>query len=124
MQSPKKWLYIDSKENILDKNFIIKSLHYKNEPFSAIIYPYEYKIYAYLNLCVHMPKQLNCESNTIFDKDRHHLRCSMHGIIYDLKTGTSLSAMCEGEKLKALRTIELNGDIYINEKHISLSAIM
>ena len=69
------------------------------------------KVYAYINRCVHMPRRLDCEQNQIFDHSGCYLRCSMHGIVYTPESGTSVSAMCEGEQLRALDVYEEDGEV-------------
>ena len=70
-----------------------------------------------------MPRRLNCERDVIFDDTGNYLRCSMHGIIYDPETGRSQSSMCNGEKLQALKVIEEDACVYINDKRVSAEAV-
>jgi nitrite reductase/ring-hydroxylating ferredoxin subunit len=67
--------------------------------------------YAYINRCVHMPRPLDCEKDLVFDHSGQYLRCSMHGIVYTPETGTSVSTMCEGEKLRSVSIYEENGEV-------------
>ena len=71
------------------------------------------KCYAYINRCVHMPRALDCEKDLVFDHSGQYLRCSMHGIVYTPETGTSVSTMCEGERLRAVAIYEENGEVGI-----------
>ena len=84
-----------------------------------VVFLFKGKVFAYLNQCVHMPRTLNCQRDTIFDEKRELLRCSMHGIVYQPETGESISTMCNGERLQALRLNEVDGNIYINDKRVS-----
>ncbi|MGB5518220.1 MAG: Rieske 2Fe-2S domain-containing protein [Gammaproteobacteria bacterium] len=102
-----------------DKQFIIVPLQFRGSPHSAIVFRHNGKVFAYLNQCVHMPRTLNCQRDTIFDDKMELLRCSMHGIVYDPVTGESLSTMCTGERLLSLRLLEVEGNIYIRDKRIS-----
>ncbi len=75
--------------------------------------------YAYINRCVHMPRPLDCEQDIIFDASRRHLRCSMHGIVYIPQTGTSISALCEGQQLRAIGVYEENGQVGLADFRVS-----
>jgi nitrite reductase/ring-hydroxylating ferredoxin subunit len=77
------------------------------------------KCYAYINRCVHMPRPLDCEKDLVFDQSGLYLRCSMHGIVYTPETGTSVSALCEGERLRAVSIYEENGEVGIADWRIS-----
>lgn len=103
-----------------ERCFVIVDIEYRGKPQSAIVLRYEGKVYAYLNQCVHMPRRLNCERDTVFDSDKELLRCSMHGIVYQPDTGESKSTLCHGEKLTALRLSESNGRIVLVQKHLTM----
>lgn len=102
-----------------DGQFIIVPLLFKGSPHTGIVFRHNGNVSAYLNQCVHMPRTLNCQRDTIFDDSMQLLRCSMHGIVYDPVTGESLSTLCHGERLQSLRLQELEGTIYIRDKRIN-----
>jgi nitrite reductase/ring-hydroxylating ferredoxin subunit len=112
-------LFVCAGEDLPEKQYIILDLLYRNQPHSGIVFRFNGALYAYLNQCVHMPRALNCQRDTIFDEKRALLRCSMHGIVYEPETGRSLSTMCHGEKLQALRLDESDGKVYIIDKRVS-----
>lgn len=118
-RSRDKQLWVCASGSLTEKQHIIFKLRYKGEPHSGIVFRFKGKVFAYLNQCVHMPKPLNCQRDTVFDDQRALLRCSMHGIVYEPETGKSLSTMCHGERLQALRLNETDGNIYINDKRVS-----
>ncbi|QLQ32334.1 MAG: Rieske 2Fe-2S domain-containing protein [Candidatus Thiothrix singaporensis] len=102
-----------------EKQFLLVEVSYRGEPHSAIVLRYAGSAFAYLNQCVHMPRPLTCERDAIFDAQANRLRCSMHGIVYDPQTGESLSALCQGERLQALRLEELDGKLFITDKRVA-----
>jgi nitrite reductase/ring-hydroxylating ferredoxin subunit len=105
----------------LDKvSFLIRSILLKNKPTSAIIFAFEENVYAYVNHCMHMHRPLNCEQDAIFDETGKYLRCSMHGFIFDPKTGECQSPVCLGQRLQALRLENIDGMLYFSEKHLTL----
>ncbi|MGD2117355.1 MAG: Rieske 2Fe-2S domain-containing protein [Chromatiales bacterium] len=118
LQSPEKQLRVCTSQALAEKQFLIVDLQYKGAAHSGIVFRFHGQAYAYLNQCVHMPRRLNCERDTVFDDKQEKLRCSMHGIVYDPVTGESLSTMCQGEKLQALRIFEDDGYVFIRDKRV------
>ena len=116
MRPKSKWLYVCRCGDLVERKYLTLDLLVDGSPQSIIVFRFKEKTFAYVNRCVHMPRKLNCEKDSIFDDTGNYLRCSMHGIVYDPQTGASQSAMCNGEKLQSLKTVEDNGCIYIDDK--------
>jgi len=121
MRSKDSWLFVCKSNDLREREHITLDLNYAGELQSGIVFRFKEKIYAYINRCVHMPRKLNCERNRVFDDTGNFLRCSMHGIIYDPKTGASQSTMCNGEKLQAIKVVEEDACIYINDKRVCIN---
>ena len=96
------------------------AIRYRDIPYSSIVFRLQDKVYAYLNQCVHMPRRLNCERHTIFDAKGDHLRCSMHGIVYDPARGESISTLCNGERLTPIKLSFSGEQIYFDDKRVSV----
>ena len=96
------------------------SVNYRGTRRSAILVRFNGVVYGYLNQCVHMPKRLDCEHNHIFDESGRYLQCSMHRICYDPASGESLSEICAGKRLTALKVREDGGVVYLVEKRSDL----
>jgi nitrite reductase/ring-hydroxylating ferredoxin subunit len=92
---------------------------YANEPSSVVVFRYQGTCLAYRNLCVHMPRRLDCEKDMIFDDTGKNLRCSMHGILYDPVTGESISTICTGEKLTRVKIQEDAEGVWILDKRVN-----
>lgn len=90
---------------------------------NIILFRYKDNFYAYYNLCMHMRRPLNCQANAIFDRDRQHLRCSMHGFVFEPETGICLSPVCAGQKLQAVKLIEVDGMLSLPGKEGQITAI-
>jgi nitrite reductase/ring-hydroxylating ferredoxin subunit len=103
---------------LADLQHRVVSVLFKGRPHTAIVLRHRGRIYAYLNQCVHMVRRLDCMEDAIFDPRNEHLRCSMHGIAYDPATGESLSVLCAGERLEALRCTEIDQRVYIADKRV------
>jgi len=101
-------------------SYLERNIHYKKQPTSAILFVFDGVAYAYVNHCMHMHRPLNCEQDAIFDETGKFLRCSMHGFIFDPKTGECQSPVCLGQRLQALRLEEIDGTLYFAEKHLTL----
>lgn len=99
-------------------DYISVDVHYANEPSSVVLFRHQGEVYAYKNQCVHMPRKLDCEEKTIFDDSGKHLRCSMHGIMYDPVTGESISTICNGEKLTPVKLTAKDEGIWIVDKRV------
>ena len=91
---------------------------YGGEPSSVLVFRFHGECLAYRNLCVHMPRRLDCEKDMIFDDSGQLLRCSMHGIVYDPASGESLSEICMGDKLTPVRLQEDDAGIWIWDKRV------
>ncbi|NEV63465.1 Rieske (2Fe-2S) protein [Thiorhodococcus minor] len=113
----RKLLVCDSAE-LRDREHRIIPLLFKKERQTAIVLRYAGQVHAYLNQCVHMVRRLDCMHDAVFDADQGHLRCSMHGIVYDPGTGESLSVLYAGERLEALRSTEIDGQVFIVDKRV------
>ena len=93
---------------------------YRGTPREAILVRFQGVVYGYLNQCVHMPKELDCEHCHVFDAAGESIRCSMHGITYAPTTGECLSEICAGESLTRLRVQERDGILYLTEKRTTV----
>lgn len=117
----KRQLTVCASADLADQDYRIVPLLFKGAPHTAIVLRHHGQIYAYLNQCVHMVRRLDCMHDAIFDEPQEHLRCSMHGIVYDPTTGASLSVLCAGQKLEALRVTEREGQVAIIDKRVRRS---
>jgi nitrite reductase/ring-hydroxylating ferredoxin subunit len=117
---PNKLKAICSSEVLREVAYREESIALRGQPTTAVIFVFDGKPYSYVNHCMHMQRRLNCEQATIFDDTGRYLRCSMHGFIFDPKTGECQSPVCYGQRLQALRVEEIEGTVYFAEKHLTL----
>ena len=118
----KKYQLIGAIEDLQVSRFCIRNIILKNQPCSAIIFYLDGQAYSYVNHCMHMHRPLNCQEDNIFDDTGQFLRCSMHGFIFDPKTGECQSPVCLGQHLQSLRLKEIDEKLYFAEKHLTLSS--
>ncbi len=93
---------------------------YRGESRQALLVRFQGTAYGYLNRCVHMPRELDCEHYRVFDEAGSSIRCSMHGITYRPETGECLSEICAGKSLTPLRIREQGDVIYLVDKRARL----
>ncbi len=111
---------ICSLEDLRTVSYLTRRITLKNRPGSALVFLFEGQPYSYVNHCMHMHRPLNCERDAVFDETGKYLRCSMHGFIFDPKTGECQSPVCLGQRLQALRLEEVDGVLFFTEKHLTL----
>jgi len=111
-------IWICRKEQLTEGAYIRVEVGYGNEACSVVVFRYRNRCLAYRNLCVHMPRRLDCEKDMIFDNTGKNLRCSMHGIIYDPIRGESISTICRGEKLTPVRVEEDEEGVWLCDKRV------
>ena len=112
-------LWVAASDQLAEGAYLRIAVAYTGEPISVLVFRYQGRCLAYRNRCVHMPRELDCENNGIFDATGRYLRCSMHGIVYDPLTGASVSAICTGERLTSIDIVEDATGIWIEDRRVS-----
>ena len=111
-------LWVATSEQLAEGAYLRMAVAYTGEPISVLVFRYQGRCLAYRNRCVHMPRELDCEKNGIFDATGQYLRCSMHGIVYDPITGESVSTLCTGERLTPIDIVEDETGIWIEDMRV------
>ena len=70
---------------------------------------------AYLNRCVHVPRELDWQPGQFFDSEGALLICSMHGATYYPDTGKCHMGPCRNGGLVALPVVERDGKVILME---------
>lgn len=110
-------------QDFITVDVILNSRSANATPANVLIFRLDGRIYAYVNHCMHMQRPLNCVDDAIFDAQRRWLRCSMHGFIFEPRTGVCKSPVCEGQALKAVKVTEVAGRIVLTDKKLQLVAV-
>jgi len=110
-------IWVCHSKELAESTYRRMDVRYAGESSSVIVFRFQGQCLAYRNLCVHMPRELDCERDT-----GQKLRCSMHGIVYDPFTGASLSTMCHQERLTPVKIIEDETGIWIKDKRVKVLA--
>ena len=106
-------------EELADGQYQKLQMVFERREEECLVVRFDGKVYAYINRCVHMPRRLDGEENRVFDDSGRFLRCSMHGIVYTPQTGASVSALCEGEQLRAVTVYEEDGEVGIADFRVT-----
>lgn len=122
MAGRSKWQLICSRQELAAVDYLVRPIQYRHNETSAIIFYFRGEVYAYINLCMHMQRRLDCQEDTLFDAEGRYLHCSMHGFVFEPTTGECLSPVCAGEKLQALKVTAADEQIYFSDKHVKLIA--
>jgi nitrite reductase/ring-hydroxylating ferredoxin subunit len=112
-------LWVTSSDKLVKGNYLQMDVLYAGEQIPVVIFRHKGKCLAYRNRCLHMPRKLDCELNTIFDFSGEYLRCSMHGIVYEPISGESISTMCNGERLTPIELVEDEHGVWIVDRRVS-----
>jgi nitrite reductase/ring-hydroxylating ferredoxin subunit len=82
----------------------------------AFVIRFHGQVHAYFNECGHVPAELDWLPGEFFDDSKLYLICSIHGALYAPESGRCLGGRCQGSGLKPLRTLEIDGQIYLEQE--------
>ncbi|MDE2400900.1 MAG: Rieske 2Fe-2S domain-containing protein [Burkholderiales bacterium] len=81
-------------------------------PASAFALRFDGEVVAYLNLCAHVPSEMDWQPGKFWDQDRRFIICSVHGALYDPPNGHCVSGPCVGKHLIKLTVQERDQQVY------------
>jgi len=70
---------------------------------------------AYLNECRHLPIPIDLGSRRFLTQNGQHLLCGTHGALYRLDDGVCVTGPCLSLALDALKLVEEEGILYIDD---------
>lgn len=82
------------------------------EPTTAFAMRFEGKVVAYLNRCAHVPTEMDWQDGQFLDADKEFVICSIHGAMYDPRSGRCVSGRCGRMGLTAINVSEREGQVY------------
>jgi nitrite reductase/ring-hydroxylating ferredoxin subunit len=71
------------------------------------------RLYAYANLCRHIPLALDMGDGEVAAADRRHFLCHHHGARYRIEDGTCASGPCDGEALVKIEHEVIDGELFL-----------
>ncbi len=77
------------------------------------------ELYAYENICRHLPITLDYGDNRFFDTKGEVIMCQTHGAVYEPDTGLCTRGPCAGASLYTLEVIEEDGVLWFDEASLS-----
>ena len=93
------------------KEFIVKNDVFKKDAFLIF---YMGHCYVYENSCPHTGVNLNWQEEQFFSFDGRFLQCSLHGALFEPKTGACVRGPCQGQELKPVNYIVEDGVVYVD----------
>ncbi|XHS80338.1 Rieske (2Fe-2S) protein [Burkholderiaceae bacterium UC74_6] len=82
------------------------------QPVRAFALRFDGEVHAYLNRCAHVPTEMDWQEGEFLDSGKEFIMCSIHGAVYDPKTGRCVTGMCGRTGLTKLRVEESEGRVY------------
>lgn len=61
-------LWVAASEQLKEGAYLRTNIHYAGEQIAVVVFRFKDQCRAYRNLCVHMPRELDCEKDMIFDE--------------------------------------------------------
>lgn len=80
---------------------------------SAVVARKGGRVYAYANICRHVPLTLDLGDGDVSSADRQVFLCHHHGARYRIEDGKCLYGPCDGEQLFKLDTEEQDGELIL-----------
>lgn len=87
-------------------------LKYRGAPTQAFAVRFRGRVFAYLNLCGHMPMELDWVQGKFFDGEGLLLVCSTHGALYEPDSGRCCGGPC-ANGLVPVDVEEIDGKVYL-----------
>lgn len=113
-------IWVGCSDQLAEGEYLKIDALFVGKPTSVVVFRHRGACMAYRNLCVHMPRALDCERDMIFDASGEKLQCTMHGIVYDPATGASESILCKGQRLTRVKVEENGEGIWIVDSRFRL----
>lgn len=83
-----------------------------SEDTTGFVVRYNNIAHAYLNQCAHVPIELDWSKGEFFESSGLYLMCSTHGAIYAPESGHCLGGPCRGGRLRTIRVIEKDNQVF------------
>lgn len=81
----------------------------------AFVVRFEGQVYAFYNRCGHVPVELDWNDGRFFDWDKQVLVCTVHGAVYDPRTGRCVGGPGRAG-LTPIPVIERDGQVFAMEE--------
>lgn len=98
-------LKIRNKKNFADlsaEEFMVKKGDVKSDAFLIC---FNGRYFAYENSCPHTGGNLNWQEGQFFSFDGRYLQCTLHGALFEPKSGKCIQGPCFGAYLKSIEIV-------------------
>ena len=82
------------------------------QPARAFALRFDGQVVAYLNRCVHVPAEMDWQPGEFLDSDKRYIMCSIHGAIYEPRSGVLVAGPCRHGRLTRVEVSEIDGLVY------------
>lgn len=83
-----------------------------NEHVRAFALRFEGRAVAYVNRCAHVPAEMDWQPGEFLDDSREWIICSIHGAVYDPRSGECVGGPCARSRLIEVPVAERDGKVY------------
>jgi nitrite reductase/ring-hydroxylating ferredoxin subunit len=83
-----------------------------NEHVRAFALRFEGRAVAYVNRCAHVPAEMDWQPGEFLDDSREWIICSIHGAVYDPRSGECVGGPCARSRLIEVPVVERDGKVY------------
>jgi nitrite reductase/ring-hydroxylating ferredoxin subunit len=104
---------IGARVDVAERGTIKFSFSQGGEDREGFVVRYKGRLYAYMNVCAHVPLKLDQETGQFVSPGGATLRCLNHGAIYDPVTGRGIAGPAKGRFLRWLSVSEEGDDIWL-----------
>lgn len=82
------------------------------EAVRAFALRFDGAVVAYVNRCAHVPTEMDWQYGEFLDGDREWIVCSIHGAVYDPRSGHCVGGPCVNGRLMPIRVEERGDRVY------------
>ena len=83
-----------------------------DESVRAFALRFEGKVVAFVNRCAHVSAEMDWQPGEFLDDSREWIICSIHGAVYDPRTGQCVGGPCQRGRLIEVAVAEREGKVY------------
>jgi nitrite reductase/ring-hydroxylating ferredoxin subunit len=91
--------------------FVFDVLHFRQRA-RGFVMRYDGAVVGYLNRCLHVPTEMDWQQGEFLDSAKEFIICSIHGAVYEPKSGRCAGGPCGRGALTSLRVEERGGEVY------------
>lgn len=107
---------IASEQDLADSETLAFSFERDGKRIAAFLARFEGEVYAYENVCRHLPVSLDYDDGQFFNRDKNFIVCRTHGALYHPANGKCVVGPCGGESLFPVAVSVEDGAVWLAEE--------